>query len=37
MELTIANYHDNTFGFAESKKDKVEFKRNVKFSKNSTK
>jgi len=37
MEVTIANRRCNSFHFTESKKDKVEFKRNVKFSKNSTK
>jgi len=37
MEVTVANGHSNSFGFAESKNDKAEFKRNVKGSKNSTK
>jgi len=37
MELTIAIRRGNSFGFAELKKDKVEFKRNVEFSKNLTK
>ena len=37
MGVTIANRHGNSFGFIESKKDNSEFKRNVKFSKNSTK
>ena len=33
MEVRITNYHDNSFSFAESKKDKAEFRRNVNFSK----
>jgi len=37
MEVTIANCHDNSFNFAESKKECAEFKRNVEFSKNLTK
>jgi len=37
MKVTIANYCKTSFGFAMSKKDKTELKRNVKFSKNSTK
>jgi len=37
MEVMIANHHVNSFGFTELKKDKAEFKRNVKFSKNSIK
>ena len=37
MEVTIAKYYGTSFGFTKSKKDKVEFKRNVEFSKNSTK
>jgi len=32
MKVMIAN-HDNSFSFIKSKKDKVEFKRNVKFTK----
>jgi len=35
MKVTIANH--NSFDFIKSKKEKVEFKRNVKFFKNSTK
>jgi len=37
MEVTIVNRLNNSFGFIESKKDKVKFKRNMKLSKNSTK
>jgi len=37
IEVTIANRHGNSFSFTEPKKDKVEFKKNIKFSKNSTK
>ena len=37
MEVKIANICNNSFGFIELKNDKAEFKRNVKFSKNSTK
>jgi len=37
MEVMIANRPSSSFSFAESKKDKGEFKSNVKFSKNSTK
>jgi len=37
MEVTIANCRDNSFGFVKLKMDTVEFKRNVEFSKNSTK
>ena len=36
MEVTIATRHGNSFSFAEPKKDKAEFKRNVNFFKNST-
>jgi len=31
MEVTIANHCDNSFSVAESKRDKVEFKKNVNF------
>ena len=37
MEVKIANCHDNSFNFIESEKDKVEFKKNIKFFKNLTK
>jgi len=37
MEVTIANHHSKSFDFIESKNDKVEFKGNIKFSKNSIK
>ena len=37
MEVTIANHHGKSFSFIESKKDKAEFKRNVKLSKKSVK
>jgi len=37
MEVTIANHCDTSFSFAESKKDKAKFNKNVKFSKNSAK
>ena len=37
MEVTIANHHGNSFDFVKLKKDKAEFRRNVKFSKNLTK
>jgi len=37
MEVTIAKHCGNSFIFTKLKKDKVEFKRNVKFSKDSTK
>jgi len=37
MEVTIDSRHDNSFYPTESKKDKVEFEKNVKFSKNTTK
>jgi len=37
MEFTIANCHGTSFGFTELNKKKVEFKRNVEFSQNSTK
>ena len=37
MEVIIANHHRTSFSFAKSKKDKDEFKRIAKFSKNSTK
>jgi len=33
-EVTMANYCGNSFDFANSKKDKAEFRRNVNFSKN---
>jgi len=36
MKVTIAN-HRNSLSFVELKKDKVEFKRNIEFSNNSTK
>ena len=36
MEVTIANHRGTSFSFVELKKDNVEFKRNVMFSKNST-
>jgi len=36
MEVTIANCCINSFGFTESKKGRVEWKRNMKFSKNSS-
>jgi len=36
MEVIIANCRETSFGFAELK-DKVEFKRNVEFSKSYTK
>ena len=32
MDVTIANYHNNSFRFAESKRDSAKFKRNVEFS-----
>ena len=35
--MTIVNYHGNSFGITASKKDKAEFKRNVKLSRNLTK
>jgi len=31
INVTIANRHENSCGFAESKENKAEFKRNVKF------
>jgi len=34
MEVTIANHHDSSFSIAESKNDRDEFKKNVKFSTN---
>ena len=34
MEVMIADCYNNSFGFTQSKKDKAEFKRNVRFSKN---
>jgi len=37
MEVTIASHHGNSFYYTKSKKNKVEFKKNVKFSKNMTK
>jgi len=37
MEVIIANHCYNSFSFAKLKKDNIKFKRNVKFSKNSTK
>jgi len=37
IEVTISKCHNNSFGFAESKKDKGEFRRNFSFSKYSTK
>jgi len=37
IEVTIANCWDNSFNFIESNQDKAECKRNVYFSKNSTK
>ena len=37
MEVMIANHCGISFSFAELKKDKVEFKRNIKLFKNSTK
>ena len=37
MEMTIVNHYDNSFSFAELKKDKIKFSRNVNFSKNTTK
>ena len=37
MEATIAISHGTSFGFVESNKNKVEFKRNVELSKNSNK
>ena len=37
MELTTASHRENSFYPTESKKNKVEFKKNVKFSKNMTK
>jgi len=37
MEVTIAYHRNNSFSVAESKKDRAEFKKNVKFSKSSTK
>jgi len=37
MKFTIANCRNASFDFAESKKDKTEFKRNIEFSKNSNK
>jgi len=37
MEVTITNHCSNPFSYSKSKKDKDEFKRNVKFSKNLTK
>jgi len=36
-KVTIANRRDNSFSVAELKKDRVEFKKNVKFPKSSTK
>ena len=37
IKVTIANRRDGSFSVAESKKDRVEFKKNVKFSKSSIK
>ena len=37
MEVMIASHRGNSYYSSESKKDKVEFKKNVKFSKNVTK
>jgi len=37
MEVTIANRRDSSFSVDESKNDKAEFKKNVKFSTSSTK
>jgi len=37
IEVMVANNHDNSFDFPDSMKDKAEFKRNVRFSKNLTK
>jgi len=37
MEVTIAYHHDSSFSVAELKKDRAEFKKNVKFSKSSAK
>ena len=37
MEVMIANHHESSTGFVESKKDKAEFNSNVAFFNNSTK
>ena len=37
MEVIIDSHHGSSFSIAESKRDQVEVKKNVKFSKNSTK
>jgi len=37
MEVTIANHRDSSFNAAESKKDNIKFRKNVTFSKSSTK
>jgi len=37
MEVTIANRRGTSFGFDKSKKDKAEFKRNIKYCMNFTK
>jgi len=37
VEVTIASHHGSSFSMAESKRDRVEVKKNVKFFKNSIK
>jgi len=37
MEVTITSRRDSSLSFAETKRDPAEVKKNVKFSKNSTK
>ena len=37
MEVRTTTHYDNSSSFAKPQKDKAEFKRNVEFSKNSTK
>ena len=37
MEVTVANRHGSSFGIAKSEKDRAKVKKNVNFSKNSTK
>ena len=37
IKVTIANHRDSFFSVIESKKDRAEFRKNVKFSKSSTK
>jgi len=37
MEVTIPNYHENSFSLVELKKDRVKFRKNVKFSTSLTK